>query len=62
MRFSIQCTFNCVVEAADLDAAFAEASDVFVFNEKHSDAVIQRDEDYEMEAWVMEDNNVSVRN
>ena len=51
MRFKIQCTFNCEVEAADMDTAFAEASNVFVLNENHSDAVIQRDEDYEMEAW-----------
>jgi hypothetical protein len=51
MRYKIQCTFKCEVEAEDLDAAFAEASDVFKFNEGHSDAVIQRDEDYEMEAW-----------
>ena len=51
MRFKIQCTFNCEVEAADMDMAFAEASNVFVFNENHSDAVVSRDEDYEMEAW-----------
>lgn len=62
MRFKIQCTFNCEVEAADMDMAFAEASNVFVFNENHSDAVVSRDEDYEMEAWEMEDNNVTVRN
>ena len=50
MRFTIQCTFNCEVEAEDMDAAFAEASDVFVLNQNHSDAVIIRDESYEMEA------------
>ena len=50
MRFTIQCTFNCEVEADDMDAAFAEASDVFVLNQNHSDAVIIRDESYEMEA------------
>ena len=51
MRFTIQCPFTCEVEAADLDAAFSAANDVFILNENHSDAVIQRDEDYEMEAW-----------
>lgn len=52
MRFTIQCTFNCEVEAEDMDAAFAEASDVFVLNQNHSDAVIIRDESYEMEALL----------
>jgi len=52
MRFTIQCTFNCEVEAEDMDAAFAEASDVFVLNQNHSDAVIIRDESYEMEAFL----------
>ena len=51
MRFTIQCTFNCEVEAEDMDTAFAEASDVFVLNQNHSDAVIVRDESYEMEAF-----------
>jgi len=55
MRYKIQCTFSCEVEAADMDTAFAEASDVFKFNEGHSDAVIDCDEHYEMEAWEKED-------
>lgn len=52
MKFKIQCTFNCEVEADNMDAAFAEASDVFVLNENHSDSVISRDESYDMEAFL----------
>ena len=57
MRFKIQCTFNCEVEATDMDAALSAANDIFILNENHSNAVISRDEDYEMEAWEVEENN-----
>lgn len=62
MRFKIKCTFICEVEAADMDIALSAANDVFILNENYSDAVISRDENYEMEAWEMEDNNATVRN
>jgi hypothetical protein len=58
MKYKITCTFTCEVEAEDMEIAFAEASDVFILNENHSDAVIERDESYEMEAEEMENNNV----
>jgi len=54
MRYKIQCTFTCEVEADNMEMAFAEASNVFVLNEDHSDAVVERDGGYEMEAWEME--------
>ena len=54
MRYKIQCTFTCEVEAADMDTAFAEASNVLLVNANPSDAVIAHDESYEMEAWEME--------
>lgn len=57
MRYKIQCTFNCEVEADDMDMAFAEASNVLLINAHPSDAVIAHDESYEMEAWEMENEN-----
>lgn len=56
MKYKITCTFTCEVEADSMDVAFAEASDVFILNENHSDAVIERDESYEMEAEEMEND------
>lgn len=56
MRFKIQCTFNCEVEAADMEAAFAEVSDILLINNARSDAVVHCDEHYEIEAWEMEVN------
>jgi len=56
MKYRIKCTFWCEVEAEDMDTAFAEASNVFILNEDHSDAVVSRDEGYEMESWEMENN------
>ena len=50
MKYKITCTFTCEVEAEDMDAAFAEASDVLLVNANHSDAVIAHDDGYEMEA------------
>lgn len=58
MKYRIKCTFWCEVEAETMEIAFAEASDVFILNENHSDAVIERDDSYEMEAEEMENNNV----
>jgi hypothetical protein len=49
MIYQIQCTFNIEVEADDEESAFAEASDVFLFNEGHSDAVIRSEDEYYME-------------
>lgn len=56
MKYRIKCTFWCEVEAKDMEVAFAEASDVFILNENHSDAVIERDDSYEMEAEEMEND------
>ena len=50
MKYKITCTFTCEVEAEDMDAAFAEASEVLLVNANHSDAVIAHDDGYEMEA------------
>jgi len=61
MIFKIQCTFNCEVEADDMDAAFAEASNLLLVNANPSDAVISYDDGYEMEAEEMENDNVSNR-
>ncbi len=52
MKFTIKCTFTCEVEADDMDAAFAEASDILLVNANPSDAVIAHDESYEMEAFL----------
>jgi len=51
MRFKIQCTFTCEVEAEDMDTAFIEARSIYTLNEWMSDAVIAHDDGYEMEAW-----------
>jgi len=49
MKYKIQCTFTCEVEADDMDTAFAEASNVLLVNANPSDAVIGYDDGYEME-------------
>jgi hypothetical protein len=56
MKYKITCTFTCEVEAEDMDAAFAEASEVLLVNANHSDAVIAHDDGYEMEAEEMEND------
>jgi len=54
MKYRIKCTFTCEVEADDMDAAFAEASNVLLVNANPSDAVIAHDDGFEMEAEEIE--------
>ena len=54
MRYKIQCTFNCEVEADDMEMAFAEVSNLLLVNANPSDAIISCDDGYEMEAWGRE--------
>jgi hypothetical protein len=50
MKYKIQCTFTCEVEADSMDVAFVEAGSIYTLNEWVSDAVIAHDDGFEMEA------------
>ncbi len=54
-KYEIRCTFDCLVEAEDIDAALSEVSNILLVSKNLSSAVIHCDEHFTAEACEVEE-------